>query len=427
MDFKLAKEIYGNVWMIDPFTFSQYSKMLDYFQNGGTYEESEVKGNDFGVISQSHAFTARSIQRMDVVPAGTIAQYNFDSVITKGGGMSHRGTKDIAAQFREMEANENVIGHIFKIESGGGSVNAIKYIREVSAKTNRTKPLVAFAEDTMASAAMYIASDADYIIANSKDAMVGSIGTMIQLDGFKSGTEDKTGKRHIRIYASQSVNKNIEFEKAINDFDYDLIRQSILDPHAAEFIADMEANRPNITANQKTGAIFRAEETVGTLIDEIGGFDLAIAKIEELSEKSSNTKITTPSGDNNNLKTEKMDLAKLKAEHPAVYQAAFAEGETSGTIKGEKKERDRVETWAVYNEVNPEKVKAGIESGEILTGKGMAEFNLEIAKGEKIGAMKDDNQAKLDTEESASLTPEQIQAKKDKDILDKEMGELKTY
>jgi protease-4 len=392
--------------------------MLEYFQSGGVFEKPDVKGNSFGLIAEDNIFQARNIQRMDIVPAGTIAQYNFDSVITKSGGMSHYGTKDISNQFREMEANDNIIGHLFKIESGGGSANAIKYIRDVSAKSNRNKPLVVYAEDIMASAAMYIASDADYIIANSKEALVGSIGTMMKLEGFKNNTEDSSGKRHVRIYASQSVNKNIEFEKAINEFDYSIIKEKILDPHAAEFISDMEANRPNITEIQKTGSIHRAEDAVGTLIDSIGTFEDAVMKIEELAQVKKSSK---PAREINKSKSIKMDKATLMAEHPALYAQILDEGNQAGQAA----ERDRVGAWAVYNEVDPEAVKAGIESGEPLTAKKTAEFNLQIAKGEKVEAQKKDNPEPVDTKQE-ELTEEQIQAKKDKEILDKEFGNLKS-
>lgn len=416
MDFKLAKEIYGNAWFVDPLTLQQLTKMLDFYKSGGQIEKPEIKNNSFGIIDQSNVFTAQKIKRMENVSPGTIAMYNFDSVITKYGGMSHYGTTEIAAQFRDMEANENVIGHMFVVESGGGSANAIKYIREVSAKENRTKPLVTYFEDINGSAAYYISSDSDYIIANSKDAMVGSIGTMIQMEGYKSGEEDKTGKRHLRIYASQSTNKNIEFEKAINDLDFELIRSNILDPHAAQFISDMEKNRPNITAKQKTGAIFRAEETMGTLIDEIGSFQMAIDKVRELAQET-----VTPSGANINNQNEKiMDLATLKAEHPAVYQAAKDEGVTAGV----KQERDRVEAWAVFNEVNPEKVKAGIESGEPMTAKDTAEMSLQIAKGGVVAETKKDNPEEVNTPE-AKETEEEVKAKAQKAEMDKLFGEDK--
>lgn len=415
MDYRLAKEIYGSVWFIDPITMQQYSKTLDFFKSGGKIEQPEIKSNSFGAL-EDNVLNARKIQRSEVVAPGTIALYNFDGPITKYGGMSHYGTTEIASQFAEMESNDNVIGHIFFVESGGGSANAIKYIRDFSSKENRTKPLVAYSEDVMASAAMYIASDADYIIANRKDAMIGSIGTMIQLSGYKSGTEDGNGERHMRIYASQSTNKNLEFEKAINDLDYELIRSNLLDPLAAEFIADMEVNRPNITAKQKTGAIFRAEEVVGTLIDEIGDFSLAVNKVRDLasgviSEKKEVKKVkaNTPRGEINNQNNSKMTKEEFKAQSPTAYEAIVQEGVLQ--------ERDRVEAWAVYNEVNPEKVKAGIESGQLLSGKAMAEFNLEISKGQKLEVIKDDNTDEVKTD-AVVKTEEEIAAESNKQAMD---------
>lgn len=412
MNYRLAKEIYSSAWFIDPITFQQYIKTLEYFKNGNSFENTDEKSNSFGIFANSKVISANRLSKEKNIDPNSIALYNFDGPITKYGGMSHYGTTEIAAQFSEMEKEDNVIGHIFFMESGGGAANAIKYIRDVSAKGQRTKPLVAFAEDIMASAAMYIASDADWIIANSKDAVVGSIGTMIELEGYKNGSEDKNGKRHLRIYATPSTSKNEEYETAINDLDYTLIKSNILDPHAKEFIADMEANRPNITAKQKTGAIFRAEETIGTLIDEIGDFNLAVNKILELSGKQK-AKIDFPVGDINKTKNKNMDLQELKANHPLLYKQAFDEGVAH--------EKDRAEAWAVYNEVNPEKVKAGIESGKPLSGKDMAEFNLQIAKGEKLEAIRKDNADELQTPEGGK-TQEEIEAEKNKAEMDELFG-----
>lgn len=348
MDFKLAKEIYASAWHIDPITFQSYSKLLEDFRSGLVLDKNAPKANMFGILDKANVFDATRISRMDDVPEGTIAVYNFDSVITKHGGMSHYGTTEIAAQFAKMEATENVIGHIFKIESGGGSANAIKYIRDVSSKANRIKPLVTYAEDIMASAAMYIASDSDYIFANHKDALIGSIGTMIQFDGYKANTEDSNGVRHIRVYASQSVNKNKDFEEALNNFNFEPIQKAMLDPHAQEFINDMKANRPNMTKEQGTGAIYNAIDVVGTLIDGIGNMSDAVEKVKELSDVN-NTNI------NLNSKNNSMDAEQLKAER----QKGYAEGVTA--------EKDRVDTWMAFNDVAPEKVKAGIESGKEMT------------------------------------------------------------
>lgn len=412
MDYKLAKEIYGNAWCVDHITFIQLNKTLNYFQNGGQLKETEEKANAYGILS-NNVFTPYRVERLErngaEVPAGSIAQYNFDSVITKHGGMSHYGTKEIGGQFQKMEANDNIIGHLFYVESGGGSAAAIKYINEVASKEVRKKPLVTYFEDINGSAAYIISSNSDYIIANDKSALVGSLGTMIEMDGFKSGEKDANGQVHLRIYSDYSGEKNQEFEKAINEFNYKLIKDNILNPLALEAIEHVSNNRPQITAKQKRAAIFRAEDALGTLIDDIGTMQTAIDKINELAN---NTRI---SGDNNNnnINNKSMDLAKLKAEHPAVYAAAHAEGKQEGITQ----ERDRVESWAVFNEIDPVKVKAGIESGKQLTAKASAEFTLQSIQGKKLEEVEKENTEDLNLETEAKT-----EADSKKEALDKFMG-----
>lgn len=61
-------------------------------------------------------------------------------------------------------------------------------------------------------------------------------------------------------------------------------------------------------------------------------------------------------------KDSKMDSVEFKAKHPAVYAQVFAEGSANGI----KIEKDRVEAYLVFNDVDPEAVKTGIASGEAM-------------------------------------------------------------
>lgn len=314
MNFKLAREIYGNVWLADPRTIQGLFSMLEFYKQGGKPDPNAVKANAFGLLDETIVSSPNRISNMEVIPEGTIAIYYLDSVITKGGGMSSHGTVDIANQFSKMENEANVIGHLFWIESGGGSADAVKYINEVIDKDVRMKPLVTYTEDIMASAAMYIASNSDWIISRDESTMIGSIGTMIQMSGYKAQSESADGERHIRAYGSRSVNKNNEFEAAINDFNIELLQKEVLDPHVEEFVSDMERNRPNITEEQKTGKIYKASETVGTLIDQIGSFEDAVAKVKELSNLNTNTNT--------------MNIQQLQAEHPSLFAEVLNQGAT---------------------------------------------------------------------------------------------------
>lgn len=129
------------------------------------------------------------------------------------------------------------------------------------------------------------------------------------------------------------------------------------------------------------------------------------------------SKKETPSGENNKPKIKIMDKSTLKAENPSLYAAILAEGHEAGVTEGTATERDRVGAWAVFNEINPEAVKTGIESGKPLSATKTAEFNLQIAKGEKVEAAKKDNPGAINTE-GKEKTPEEILAKKNKSEMD---------
>lgn len=92
---------------------------------------------------------------------------------------------------------------------------------------------------------------------------------------------------------------------------------------------------------------------------------------------------------NINAKTKTMELTleKLKAENPALYNEIFAKGEQSGVDK----ERDRVGSYLAFNDVAPEKVKEGIQSGNAMTETQRSEFALamyahkeEAKEGEEV-------------------------------------------
>ena len=73
----------------------------------------------------------------------------------------------------------------------------------------------------------------------------------------------------------------------------------------------------------------------------------------------------------------KMDLQTFKVSHPSVYAEAMAEGVSA--------EKDRVEGWLTFNEVDAKAVSDGIASGKGITAKNMGEFTLK-AMGKSVVA-----------------------------------------
>ena len=190
------------------------------------------------------------------------------------------GTRTLASLLREADADKAVVGHILRIDSGGGAANSVPDLAE--AIQSCQKPVVAFVDGFMCSAAMYAGSYCKHIMANRDDNRIGCIGTMIQIADFPKKATDPEGRLHLRIYADGSEDKNGEVESALEG-DFSLIKNRVLNPTNEKFKADIRSNRPATTDDQLTGRTYMAKEVLGTLIDSIGNFDAAVAKVVELS------------------------------------------------------------------------------------------------------------------------------------------------
>lgn len=202
------------------------------------------------------------------------------------------GTRVIANNLLDADSQKEIIGHILIINSGGGAANSVPDLAEAIQACQ--KPVVAYVDGYMCSAAMYVGSYCDHIIAHREEDQVGCIGTMIQLADYPKQVRDSDGMMHIRVYADGADEKNSEYEAALEG-NFELIKERVLNPANERFKADIRANRPNVNENQLRGRTYNAKDVTGSLIDAIGNFDSAVAKVLELS----NLKITKMDGNQN--------------------------------------------------------------------------------------------------------------------------------
>lgn len=190
------------------------------------------------------------------------------------------GTETMANKLREADNDPSCIGHIIKIDSGGGAADAVPPLADAIKACN--KPVLAFVKGSACSAAMYVASYCGHIMAQHGRNEVGCIGTMVQIAGYPSKTTFEDGLVYVRIYADPSDEKNLEYEKALSG-DFSPMRENVLNPLAEDFRRDVKANRPAVTDAQLKGRTYFAQDTVGTLIDAIGTMDDAVEKVIDMS------------------------------------------------------------------------------------------------------------------------------------------------
>lgn len=241
------------------------------------------------------------------------------------------GTRTMMRVLKEWESNDNVIGVVLDIDCPGGQVSGLAEFSEFLA--NYSKPIVAYTDGLMASAAYYVAASSKYIVSNKNADFIGSIGTMlsyVDLDGIY----EQMGAVIKDIYATGSGRKNEE-SRAMKDNNSDaLLIKNILDPARDKFVADVKNFRSNIDESVFEGAIYVPAEALSlNLIDELGTLQTAFDKVIELSKekKSSNQKPNT----NMNTKSLPKVEAVLSLEAPLALNenGSFLNEEQLDTIE----------------------------------------------------------------------------------------------
>lgn len=199
-------------------------------------------------------------------------------VLSKYDSMCAAGMETFSRMIRAFDADPNIDAIVVDIDSPGGTVAGTEELGATIKASS--KPVVAFVNGMAASAAYWIASSCRRIIANNTTAIVGSIGVMSTWTDMR-GYYAQQGIVVRDIYAPQSNNKNSE-SRAAADGNFKPI-QDHLAVLADKFHATVRANRPLVAADQLTGSTYFAKDVVGTLVDEIGTFDVALASAAALA------------------------------------------------------------------------------------------------------------------------------------------------
>ena len=128
--------------------------------------------------------------------------------------------------------------------------------------------------------------------------------------------------------------------------------------------------------------------------------NLAPEQIKALGVKFAAYNKPNPVNEPPKPKTKKMTLEELKADHPEIYSAILNKGVIEGKTTGTTGEKDRVQAWMAFNDVDPKAVAEGIEADENLSQKASAEFARKAMSVEALAKLKEENAGDVQTEES---------------------------
>jgi ClpP class serine protease len=234
-----------------------------------------------------------------------------------GGGSSIYGDIIEAIQAADIDPDVNRI--VLEIDSLGGDVDGFF---EVAAAIRATGTRIeAEVTDNALSAAFGLAAQADQITVNNPMATVGSVGVVA-----RRLVDDQI----IRVTSTEAP---LKAPDASTPEGVKAIRAELDDIHA-EFVTIIAQGRSAATGNEVTED--DVNENFGRGASVIARDALAAGMIDAIG--SASTEPATGANPATNTGASAMDLATLRAEHPALCAALIAEGHTAGVTS----ERDRV-------------------------------------------------------------------------------------
>lgn len=225
-----------------------------------------------------------------------------------------QSTEMIRNRLKSLDQNPNIIGVVLDIDSPGGTVDGTEELAETIKAFS--KPIVAWVDGLAASAAYWVASQADEIMISSKLAEVGSIGVLLtHVD--QSGWLESNGLKVTHITSTRAKDKVIAPSTEPLDPEDEKVIIEMLDSIHKMFISSIRSGRRDKLLNDPSEDVFTGktylykEAQKQGLADSRGDLDSAIKRVVKLSNSQNQ---------NQNQNSSAMDNITFdKKETPLLY------------------------------------------------------------------------------------------------------------
>lgn len=257
------------------------------------------------------------------------------------GGVS---TRKLGRAIDEVEEREDIDKVMMVFDSPGGSIqgltNTARKIRNMETET------VAFAEGLMASAAYFVGSAADRVVA-SPDSMVGAIGSVAKIVSRAGKLEDegydvkviRSAEKKAKPNPSEPIDEDSvkEVQKLVNAAHEQFVRQVAI---------NLDLSEETVSNTMADGSVINGSEAEGTnFVDDVATIDEVMdefeGSVEEESEESSSA-----------IQFLQNRYTELRERHEAVVEENQELRSELSDLREEKREQEIEQTiqTAIYDE-----------------------------------------------------------------------------
>lgn len=260
---------YAGVWAIDP-------------MHGASLWEMAQRIDLAAHVREAIPPTIKAEVHAEQVGKQSIAVVMLTGPLMKAASSMSGGTSTVQArrEIRNAMNDPNISAIMLAIDSPGGTVSGTADLAEEVRQANKVKPVYAFIDDLGASAAYWVASQAEKIFANTDTAQIGSIGTLAVVYDL-SAMAEKEGVKAL-VFGTGPLKGAGTPGAAVTEEQQEYFREMV-NGMQESFDAGVSKGRGLSTkqlADAKTGGVFRATEAVDRkLIDGIKSFDGAMSDL----------------------------------------------------------------------------------------------------------------------------------------------------
>lgn len=272
----LTKALLGTAWLIQPEKLQQMVAFLEARARGVELTRAEVRAA-FGADEDDDDDRPRTVNGVRILNVLGVLAPRMNFMIRFSGGTS---TQLLGQQIEQAIKDPSVKAIVLEVDSPGGSAQGNEELAQQIMAARGKKPIVAVVRGLCASAAYYVASAADQIVA-TPSSEIGSIGTLL-VHSESSQALEKAGHKYTIIQAGDF--KGIGNPYMPLDAKARGVLQERVDAAYRQFVGAVARHR-GITAAQVEsdygqGKVFLADEALRRgMIDRVATLETVLAEL----------------------------------------------------------------------------------------------------------------------------------------------------
>lgn len=272
-DLHLIRFALDNDWAILPTKIPELMSVLAFHASGQKRTPEEIHA----LIGEPTPAESAKRGAIAVLPLRGVIAHRAGSLDESSGGAS---VERFTSMFRQAMSNDAVGTIVIDVDSPGGTVAGVQEIAAEMQAAKGRKPVVAVANSLMASAAYWIAAQADEIV-SIPSGTVGSIGVFTAHQDLSAALEQE-GVKVTLISAGKFKTEGNPFEPLSDEAK--AVIQARVDEAYGNFVKAVAKGRGVAVADVRNGygqgrALPAKDALAAGMIDRIGTLDDTIARL----------------------------------------------------------------------------------------------------------------------------------------------------